>query len=170
MIMREIKFWLAPIGVAIGITLFITVSVFAVRAIGISSVQAIVPFIPYSVLATMGAVFIVLWLPLFVSGIYYLGRRGAVGQSKQLITQGIYRYVRNPMYSGLSMTILGVGLLLNSMGVALAGILWLAMTVVQCKREEKELTKRFGESYREYKKRTHLFLPGFIKMLKSLKQ
>jgi len=170
MTMREIKFWLAPIGVAIGISLFITVSVFAVRALGISSVQAILPIIPYGVLAAMGTVLIMMWLPIFVSGIYYLGRRGAVGQSEQLITQGIYRYVRNPMYSGVSLMLLGVGLVLNSAGVALAGVLWLATAFVQCKREEKELAERFGEAYIEYKNSTSLFVPDFVKMLKSLKR
>ncbi|MCX6089198.1 MAG: isoprenylcysteine carboxylmethyltransferase family protein [Candidatus Atribacteria bacterium] len=108
-----------------------------------------------------------MWLPIFLSGIYYLGRRGAVGQSEQLIIQGIYRYVRNPMYSGLSLTILGVGLLLNSTGVALTGLLWLAMTFVQCKREEKELTERFGSAYVEYKNTTPMFLPDFVKWFKE---
>jgi protein-S-isoprenylcysteine O-methyltransferase Ste14 len=132
--------------------------------------QGVFPFIPHCVFVVAGVILLVMWLPIFLSGIYFLGRRRAVGQSEQLITHGIYRYVRNPMYSGISLTILGLGLLLNNSGVALAGMLWLGIAAVQCKREEKELTERFGSAYIEYKNSTPMFFPDFIKLLRELRR
>ncbi|MCX6089199.1 MAG: hypothetical protein NTX88_02265 [Candidatus Atribacteria bacterium] len=41
--MRDIKFWFAPLGVAIGISMFITVSVLIARALEISSLQKTFP-------------------------------------------------------------------------------------------------------------------------------
>ena len=122
---------------------------------------------PKYVLTMVGILSIITFLPIFLLSVYFLGRRGAVGQSPTLMTNGIYKYVRNPMYSGMSFTLFGLGVLFNKTAVVLTGITWLCLTYFQCKREEKELTKRFGAQYISYKNNTPLYMPKIDLMLKD---
>jgi len=72
--------------------------------------------------------------------------------SSALVTDGIFRFVRNPMYVGLI-------LLLAGLSVLLASDWMLVMTVVQVpvlhfgvvKREERYLAAKFGDAYRRYR-------------------
>ena len=72
------------------------------------------------------------------------------------------------MYSGISNTILGLGLVLDQPGIILAGILWFLLTAFQCMREEKELTQRFGEEYLRYKDSVPRFMPRLGSMVADL--
>ena len=71
-----------------------------------------------------------------------------------LATTGIYGYVRNPMYVGLTLLLVGLG-------IALASDWMLVMTVAfgmtihfgVVLREERYLEAKFGEPYRQYKAR-----------------
>jgi len=71
-----------------------------------------------------------------------------------LVTAGIFAYVRNPMYVGLTSIAAGIG-------IAFASDWTLVMTVVQVLvlhfgvvlREERYLEAKFGEAYRAYKAR-----------------
>lgn len=157
---KYLKYLLAPFGVATGVGVFIAVSTYLTSLAGIpGNLTSLFSFIPRIIFIIIGLILIIFWFPFFISGIYFLGRRGAVGQSDKLIIEGIYKYVRNPMCSGLSFTIIGIGLLLNLTGVLLAGILWLTIAFIQCKREERELTQRFGDDYLKYKSLTPMFIP-----------
>jgi len=82
--------------------------------------------------------------------------------TEELVTKGIYRYVRHPMYS--SLLFLAWGALLKSITlgtVILAGVATLAL-VVTAKAEEAENLSRFGEEYRNYMRRTRLFVPFLL--------
>jgi len=164
---KNIKLVLAPIGVTTGITLWIALSIYISNKLGIGKLTEILKIIPSISFLFLGVILVVIWLPVFISGFYFLGRRGAVGQSSALRENGIYRYVRNPMYSGISFTIIGMGLLLNKTGVVLAGTIWFLMAFIQCKREEKELEARFKENYVDYKSRTPIFIPNINLMIKD---
>lgn len=165
---KDIKFILAPIGVAVGIALWVSSSIFVSKKLGIDELTEIFKVIPPILFFFLGAIFIVVWLPVFISGIYFLGRRGAVGQFGTLIENGIYRYVRNPMYSGISFTMIGIGLIMNETGVILAGVIWLVICFIQCKREEKDLEARFKEKYVDYKRRTSMFIPNIKLSMRDL--
>ena len=165
---RDIKFILAPMGVAIGISVFVSLSVFVTSKLQIPSPSELLPFRPRPLIVAVGIIYIAAWLPIFISGIVALNRRGAVGQSATLRTTGIYQYVRNPMYSGISNTILGLGLVLDQPGIILAGILWFLLIAFQCMREEKELTQRFGEEYLRYKDSVPRFMPRLGSMVADL--
>ena len=72
--------------------------------------------------------------------------------STALITNGPYRYSRNPGYVALTLLYLAIGLLFNSLWVLLMVVP--AMAVVHfgiIKREERYLETKFGDEYREYK-------------------
>jgi protein-S-isoprenylcysteine O-methyltransferase Ste14 len=76
-----------------------------------------------------------------------------------LVTTGIYRYIRHPMYS--SLLFLTWGTLLKSVStttLALAVMATLAL-VATARVEEREDVVRFGDEYREYMKRTRRFVP-----------
>ena len=69
-----------------------------------------------------------------------------------LVTTGIFRFTRNPMYFGLTSIYLGVALITRSIPafVTLPVTLALADRLV-VDREERYLEARFGERYRNYK-------------------
>lgn len=79
-----------------------------------------------------------------------------------LVTHGIYRYIRHPMYS--SLIFLDGGLFFKRMswlsgGIALLACVFLFMTSLV---EETENVRYFGTQYREYMKRTKRFIPFLV--------
>jgi protein-S-isoprenylcysteine O-methyltransferase Ste14 len=96
--------------------------------------------------------------------VYVLGNRFsglvAIQPGHTLVTGGIYRVIRNPSY---------LGLLLNSLGWALAFRSWIGviLTVVtlvplvaRMNSEERLLRSQFGEEYDAYRARTSRLIPG----------
>ena len=72
--------------------------------------------------------------------------------SSALITNGLYRFSRNPGYVSLTLLYVAIGFLVNSLWVLLMVVP--AVTVVHfgiIKREERYLDSKFGDEYREYK-------------------
>ena len=81
----------------------------------------------------------------------------------KLITTGLYRYSRNPMLLGLFIVLLGLGLLLGSLSlIFIFTPIFIVINVLYLKAiEEKEMAKKFGRQYLEYKKRVPMF---FLKL------
>jgi protein-S-isoprenylcysteine O-methyltransferase Ste14 len=79
--------------------------------------------------------------------------------STALVTSGMYRYTRNPMYVGMTLIYAGLSLLANSV-IALAFLppLLVLITYAVIKREEHYLEVSFGEPYREYKQRVRRWI------------
>jgi protein-S-isoprenylcysteine O-methyltransferase Ste14 len=74
--------------------------------------------------------------------------------STALVTDGPYRFSRNPIY--LAMTLLGAGIALLTNAVWVLAAVLGATGVVEkgvIEREERYLTRRFGERYDEYRER-----------------
>lgn len=72
-------------------------------------------------------------------------------QTRTLVTKGVFRYSRNPIYVGDGLLLLAWAVWLG-LGVSL---LWLPifilyMTKVQIKAEEQALTQKFGPLYQQY--------------------
>ncbi|MFH1361044.1 MAG: isoprenylcysteine carboxylmethyltransferase family protein [bacterium] len=155
------------IGVLCGMVLFILISMSIGQLAGIPNVSKLylINLIPKSLISLAGMFLLIVWSPIFLAGIYTLGHRGVVGMSGHLVNYGIYRYVRNPMYSSLFFIILGLAFVTNSTGILIAGLIWAIVSVFECEREIKGLEKRFGKDYKDYEKNTPLFIPHFIKML-----
>ena len=79
---------------------------------------------------------------------------------RRLVVHGPYRYVRNPMISGVNFMLCGEALLLRSWPHAvwaaifiLANVTWIPLY------EEPHLERVFGEEYREYKRHVRRFMP-----------
>ncbi|MFC1904377.1 methyltransferase family protein [Chloroflexota bacterium] len=81
----------------------------------------------------------------------------------KLITTGLYRYSRNPMLLGLFIVLLGLGLLLGSLSLIFVFVpIFVLINVLYLKAiEEKEMAKKFGKQYLEYKERVPMF---FLKL------
>jgi protein-S-isoprenylcysteine O-methyltransferase Ste14 len=70
---------------------------------------------------------------------------------RYLVVRGPYRYVRNPMISGVVLVLFGEALLLLSRAHLTWALIFLGVNSVYIPLfEEPGLVKRFGEAYREY--------------------
>lgn len=77
----------------------------------------------------------------------------------ELVTEGIYRFIRHPQYTGF-LLITG-GMLLDWATLPML-IMWPIMVVLYyrlARREEAELEQEFGQAYSDYKRKTGMFLP-----------
>jgi protein-S-isoprenylcysteine O-methyltransferase Ste14 len=79
----------------------------------------------------------------------------------KLVTTGPYAHVRNPMVTGVFVLLFGLGVLLRSISlVSIFTPLFILFNVWELKAvEERELEKRIGEDYVEYKKKVPMFIP-----------
>tara|TARA_B100000745_G_C20004952_1_gene341229 strand:- start:184 stop:654 length:471 start_codon:yes stop_codon:yes gene_type:complete len=79
--------------------------------------------------------------------------------ASSLVTHGVYRLSRNPMYLGFLLCLLGWGFLLgNLFSLLLAGGFAWYMTELQIKPEETALIQRFGDSYKDYLQKTRRWI------------
>lgn len=76
-----------------------------------------------------------------------------------LVTSGPYRYVRNPMYLGAFIFLLGQALVSANWLILLSSIITIFVFYMQIGNEEKMLLDRFGDEYREYMKKTPRIIP-----------
>jgi protein-S-isoprenylcysteine O-methyltransferase Ste14 len=81
---------------------------------------------------------------------------------KEFVAIGPFRYLRNPMSLGVVLLMLGLGLYESSASMVLFALaLFLLLHLLVVYMEEPGLEKRFGESYREYKRSVRRWLPAF---------
>lgn len=82
--------------------------------------------------------------------------------TEKLVTTGIYRYIRHPMYSSLLFLAWGAFLKSITTGtLVLTGVATLAL-IATARAEETENLVRFGKGYRNYMQRTRLFVPFLL--------
>ena len=76
-----------------------------------------------------------------------------------LVTGGIYRWTRNPMYLGMALLYAGFAILFDSLFalLLLPAVLFLIQTQV-IKREEAYLERRFGDDFRAYRARVRRWI------------
>ena len=78
--------------------------------------------------------------------------------TKHLMTEGPYRFSRNPMLSGTYLYYIGYVVAFWSWWALLVFVAVAALMSLQVRSEEKRLEADFGEEYLEYKKRTGRFI------------
>ena len=77
----------------------------------------------------------------------------------KLVTSGIYKYSRNPMYLGLLMIVISSSIFyLNIYSILTPLFFYLWINRFQIKREEVFLIEKFGEDYLSYKKKTRRWI------------
>jgi protein-S-isoprenylcysteine O-methyltransferase Ste14 len=111
-----------------------------------------------TILIAMGSI----WFCL--AAVRTLGKQWAlvarVVDGHELITQGPYGIVRNPIYLGMFGLLLATGLAVSRWQALLAGIpLFLIGNQLRIRSEEKLLREAFGEKFAEYARRVPAFFP-----------
>lgn len=112
----------------------------------------------------LGALLIVVGVGPVVHAFVQFARAGGtpmpIAPTEHLVVTGSNRYVRNPMYVGLLVAILGQALLFGSLGLVLyAGAAWAVTASFVRVYEEPTLTRQYGEEYREYRRNVPGWLP-----------
>ena len=77
----------------------------------------------------------------------------------QLITHGIYRFTRNPMYLGLIMVVTGLPVYVASLYGFLTSLILIPIILNRIRLEEKLLTEEFQDAYQKYKETTKKLIP-----------
>lgn len=76
-----------------------------------------------------------------------------------IVTEGIYARTRNPMYLGLTLVLIGLGLLFGSLWFLIAApFAVFCVTKLAIEREERYLSAKFGDDYHSYKARVRRWL------------
>jgi protein-S-isoprenylcysteine O-methyltransferase Ste14 len=121
---------------------------------------------------------IIAWILLFGSlvplafGVHSLRTRGkpskqreddssllAFEKTTELVTSGIYHYIRHPLYSSLLLLVWGI--FFKSISLIGTILVFIATTflIVTAKTDERECIQFFGAAYQEYMKHTKMFVP-----------
>lgn len=105
-------------------------------------------------------------LPLPIYGFHTLRVKGKpkeqIENTTVLVTTGIYRYIRHPLY--VSLILLGTGIFFKNITwitFACACINIAAITAT-AKTEEREMLQKFGDEYARYMKKTKMFVPFVV--------
>jgi protein-S-isoprenylcysteine O-methyltransferase Ste14 len=122
-------------------------------------------FLGLAIIRPVGAVLIVLDLiPLVGSFLRFalkgLGTPAPILPTKHLVVTGFYRHVRNPMYVGVVVIIVGEALLTGDRRLlAYAAAAWLAMHLFVVFYEEPKLHRTFGADYERFRANVPRWLP-----------
>jgi len=114
----------------------------------------------------LGTVWFYVGLPIYLVGLiaYAMVWVGfATTPPDKLITKGIYRYSRNPMYLSTIILFVGIGIATASWVFLLLAVVYIVMPLLWVAAEERHCLKYYGDAYREYMNRT----PRWIGIPKS---
>ena len=120
------------------------------------------PFLPRIVSLAVGIPLLVLGVSVWAWGVSGLLRRGEspnpTKATTRMVTDGPYRFSRNPIYTGGTVGLLGLALLLDTAtGVAVVvGLALLAHNLTLA--EERYLEAKFGDQWREYRSRVRRWI------------
>lgn len=80
-------------------------------------------------------------------------------KSRSLVTEGVFRISRNPMYVGMTLVLVGIALLLGSLSpFTVAVVLPILFDRVFIRPEERMLEDTFGDRFREYRRRVRRWI------------
>jgi protein-S-isoprenylcysteine O-methyltransferase Ste14 len=112
-----------------------------------------------------GAALLVLGIVLASASVWHFATEGKGTLApwdppRAFVANGPYRYVRNPMISGVFLILFGEAFALLSRPQAVWAACFVALNLVFIPFvEEPQLERRFGEPYREYRMHVRRFLP-----------
>jgi len=88
----------------------------------------------------------------------HMGWRNAFGEKRGLVTDGWFRFSRNPVYVATWIGLAGWGLIANQLPVTVLLLAWAILYVLAPFFEEPWLEAQYGAAYRDYKARTRRFV------------
>ena len=132
----------------------------------ISIILSATRFIPVITFTNMRWIFILIGILCFIIGItlwlkaVIIDRLDAHIIKNELVTTGVYAYVRNPVYSAFMFVCTGVLLIYGNLVLLLLPIFyWGFMTVLMKLTEEKWLEDLYGQEYIQYLQRVNRCIP-----------
>lgn len=95
-----------------------------------------------------------------------LGRNWSVAaevrEKQNLVTSGVFKYMRHPMYSAHLLWGIAQALLVNNWIAGVASLaVFLPLYLLRVPREEKVMLNEFGDEYRDYMKHSGRVIPRF---------
>ena len=122
---------------------------------------------PFSLLQIFSWILLILSAYAVITGYLLLKKQGKAASqnfenTSELVKSGIYGYIRHPLY--LSVFLLGTGAMLKDPAPfqLLLGFINVIAVYITALIEEKEMTAKFGNDYRQYMKETKMFLPFIL--------
>ena len=132
----------------------------------ISIILSTTRFIPVITFTNMRWIFILIGILCFAIGITLWLRAVIIDKldthiiKNELVTTGVYAYVRNPVYSAFMFVCTGVLLIYGNLILLLLPIIyWGFMTVLMKSTEEKWLEDLYGKEYIQYRQRVNRCIP-----------
>ena len=159
--MRNMKKDHLPI-LGVGPLYVITIVLITIIGIFLSATR----FIPVITFTNMRWIFILIGILCFAIGITLWLRAVIIDKldthiiKNELVTTGVYAYVRNPVYSAFMFVCTGVLLIYGNLILLLLPIIyWGFMTVLMKSTEEKWLEDLYGQEYIQYLQRVNRCIP-----------
>jgi protein-S-isoprenylcysteine O-methyltransferase Ste14 len=119
-------------------------------------------FVPYRILASLGAIMILLGIPFYIVSLVSVIRAFKAGH---LVTDGVYGMCRHPVYAAwVVFFVPAIVLLINTwIGFSVPVAMYFLLRVL-VKEEDQYLEKTFGQEYLAYRKKVPAVLPiGWLK-------
>jgi len=86
-------------------------------------------------------------------------RIGIDDRPTQLVTSGLFAFSRNPIFSGMFLTLAGVALISPAAWTLIGGAVALVVVSLQVRFEERNMAEIHGNTYMSYASRVGRFLP-----------
>jgi protein-S-isoprenylcysteine O-methyltransferase Ste14 len=95
-----------------------------------------------------------------------------IKKGQTLVTEGVYKYIRHPIYAAIIYEVVGYEMIANSLLSVILGVLAYYYLSQHIRKEEKLMESEWGEKYISYKKSCGRFMPknarDFIPLVKLL--
>jgi protein-S-isoprenylcysteine O-methyltransferase Ste14 len=138
-------------------------------SISISLGVILMMFIPLPIsrsylIAFLGLVLIIFGVVIRISAIHTLGKfftvNLAIHNDHQLVTKGLYKFVRHPSYTGSLLSFVGLGVSFNNwLSLCVIAIPIIISFIYRINIEEKLMLQQFGAEYINYQKNTKRLIP-----------
>ncbi len=86
-------------------------------------------------------------LIIYISGIYYF----AINEPDKVVTGGVYRIFRHPVYFSFVLIVIGISVLAASFLLLILSVLIAILSFIIAKQEEKDCLLIYGNEYQDYK-------------------
>jgi protein-S-isoprenylcysteine O-methyltransferase Ste14 len=88
------------------------------------------------------------------------GTPAPIDPPRMLVVRGLYRVVRNPMYVGVLLILIGESMFFSSLAILrYTLVVWLMFHLFIVLYEEPTLRKKFGAAYEEYRRNVSRWIP-----------
>jgi protein-S-isoprenylcysteine O-methyltransferase Ste14 len=114
----------------------------------------------FSGLAVIGMALILVGLSVYLRCVWDFAFVSPEDDSNRLVTRGTYQFMRNPMYFGLVLILLGTSLLFKSWRLlGYAVVFWIGVHLLVILYEEQVLAEQFGATYGQYRHDVPRWIP-----------